>query len=193
MSNDCATLMFLTDPHIYADQQAMLKGINTMGSFQAVLAEARKKMACPDAVVLGGDLAQDEMPESYLRLRVALGDWVGQCHAIPGNHDDPAALGSHFGDSNLPIDVGGWRIILLDSHVDGQVGGTLGAEGLRHLQAQLVRSGQMPVMVVLHHHPVPVGSRWLDGIALRDADAFWQLVDAYSNESCGLWSYTPGF
>jgi Icc protein len=33
----------------------------------------------------------------------------------------------------------------------------------------------------MHHHPLPMGSTWLDGVALRDATTFWSIIDA--NES----------
>jgi Icc protein len=31
----------------------------------------------------------------------------------------------------------------------------------------------------MHHHPLPMGSAWLDGVALRDAAAFWSIIDAH--------------
>jgi Icc protein len=33
----------------------------------------------------------------------------------------------------------------------------------------------------MHHHPIPMGSLWLDAVALRDAEDFLQLVDASDN------------
>ena len=35
-------------------------------------------------------------------------------------------------------------------------------------------------MVCLHHHPMPMGSRWLDGIGLANADEFWRIIDAHA-------------
>jgi len=32
-------------------------------------------------------------------------------------------------------------------------------------------------MVCLHHHPVPMGSHWLDDIGLSNANEFWRLVE----------------
>jgi Icc protein len=32
----------------------------------------------------------------------------------------------------------------------------------------------------MHHHPLPMGSAWLDGVALRDATAFWGILDAHA-------------
>jgi Icc protein len=33
----------------------------------------------------------------------------------------------------------------------------------------------------MHHHPLPMGSTWLDGVARRDAPAFWKVIDAHSD------------
>ncbi len=35
--------------------------------------------------------------------------------------------------------------------------------------------------MLLHHHPLLVGSAWLDQHALKDADAFWQVVGRFEN------------
>jgi Icc protein len=37
------------------------------------------------------------------------------------------------------------------------------------------------VLVAMHHHPLPMGSAWLDGVALRDADAFWDIIGEHEN------------
>jgi Icc protein len=48
-----------------------------------------------------------------------------------------------------------------DSYDPGCVGGRLTAAELERLDAELARSARHS-MVCLHHHPVPMGSRWLD-------------------------------
>jgi Icc protein len=35
------------------------------------------------------------------------------------------------------------------------------------------------IIVCMHHHPLPMGSAWLDGVALRDAPDFWKIIDAH--------------
>ena len=40
----------------------------------------------------------------------------------------------------------------------------------------------------MHHHPLPMGSAWLDGVGLRDASAFLDVVDAHpqcARRRCG--------
>jgi Icc protein len=41
----------------------------------------------------------------------------------------------------------------------------------------------------MHHHPLPMGSAWLDGVALRDAAAFLEVIDAHPQVRGVLWGH----
>jgi len=187
--SDPATLLFMSDCHMYGDGITLLKGINTLHSLEAVVADARSRYSEPEAVILGGDLAQDEEAASYRRLRAVMGDWAGRLRAIPGNHDKPAHVAHTFGPSHLPVEVAGWRIILLNTHVDGAVAGHLSDEELRRLESLLLRAGNRPLALVMHHHPAPIGSRWMDSIALQNADALWKLIERSGNVKLMLFGH----
>jgi len=42
-------------------------------------------------------------------------------------------------------------------------------------------------MVCLHHHPIPMGSRWLDGVGLAEAHEFWRIIEANRNVRAVVW------
>ena len=44
-------------------------------------------------------------------------------------------------------------------------------------------------MIALHHHPVDVGSRWMDNIGLRNREAFWAIVDRFPQVKVVLWGH----
>ena len=96
---------------------------------------------------------------------------------IPGNHDERRALRSVFsqvpGENDEEIwfheTVSGWQLIGLDTHVRGAVAGALSARMLDFLRDWLSKDTGQPKLIFLHHHPVPVGSLWLDAIALQNA------------------------
>ncbi|HLN49323.1 MAG TPA: hypothetical protein VK251_07410 [Steroidobacteraceae bacterium] len=46
-----------------------------------------------------------------------------------------------------------------------------------------------PAMVCLHHHPIGMNSRWLDGIGLADADEFWRIVDSHRHIRAVAWGH----
>ncbi len=47
----------------------------------------------------------------------------------------------------------------------------------------------MPVLVCLHHHPVPIGSDWLDQIGLANAADFFRIIDASREVRAIVWGH----
>ena len=62
----------------------------------------------------------------------------------------------------------------------GHVGGRSTAHELERLDRALADS-PAHAMVCLHHHPVAMGSRWLDTVGLANADDFWRVIDAHAS------------
>ena len=44
-------------------------------------------------------------------------------------------------------------------------------------------------MIFMHHQPVPVGSRWIDQYVLKNAEAFFELVDQYDTIRAISWGH----
>jgi Icc protein len=174
-------LLYLTDLHLYADQSQQLKGISTDESFQAVLNRALQFDASPDAVILGGDLAQDESHEVYRRLSKRLNEEALNYYYVPGNHDLLDRMQASLGEMKPTISLPEWRVLLLNTKEDGEEGGRLSAPDLSALDRQLNKAADHHVLLVMHHHPVAIGSRWIDGIALKNSEAFWEVVDHHTN------------
>jgi Icc protein len=113
---------------------------------------------------------------------------------LPGNHDDPVALrdaleghpafqfGGHF-------DAGGWRIVLLDSVVPGEVWGRLGDADLGALDRCLTEARDRHALVCLHHHPVSMASGWLDGIGLREPEGFLEVLARHPQVRGVVWGH----
>ena len=133
----------------------------------------------PAAVILSGDLVDEPEPAAFAALDAALAPLGGRRFFLPGNHDDPEAMARHWGAS--VVRGGRWETLhglhlaLLDSHWPGEVAGRLGEGQLNWLTARLAAT-EGPVLVVLHHPPVPVGSAWIDALGLADRDAFLQRL-----------------
>jgi len=79
-------LLHISDSHLYCDPTATLKGIPPHDSFSAILADAYRRYPDIDALILGGDMAQDEQPETYQQLVDLLPDWQVPVMITPGNH-----------------------------------------------------------------------------------------------------------
>jgi Icc protein len=44
-------------------------------------------------------------------------------------------------------------------------------------------------MICMHHHPVPMGSHWLDRIGVANANEFWRLVDDFPHVRAVVWGH----
>lgn len=174
------TLLHFTDIHLYADPARELKGVNTRQSFRAAQELALRHHANADLIVLGGDLAQDELAESYRYLAHEIGKMNHIPFVyVPGNHDDVDVMRTCLGEMAISRRMDGWQLIFLNTHVDGEIGGFLVDEQLETLQRELSASPDRHQLIVMHHHPIAVGSEWLDEIALLNSDAFWRIVDEH--------------
>lgn len=186
----------ITDPHLYGNASGALRGVETDSSLRNVLEDAlQPDPAAPEhdyaAILVTGDLVQDD-PSGYLRFKSILGQLQKPVLCIPGNHDEPEAMrrsldvapfrycGTHaFGD---------WQLVMLDSYDQGHVGGRLTAAELERLDADLVNS-PAHALVCLHHHPIAMGSRWLDGVGLANAAEFWRVIDAHPHVRGVVWGH----
>jgi Icc protein len=175
-------LVQLTDPHLFTDTARALRGVPTLPALRATLEAAAADIASCDALLATGDLVQDD-PGGYVHFREALAPLGRPVLCIPGNHDlvpeMRAALAQPPFVLDGPVDLGAWRILMLDSTVPGEVGGQLAPGELARLDTQLAAEPGRPALVTLHHHPVPVGSRWLDGLGLWNAAEFFAVLDRH--------------
>ncbi len=181
-----------TDPHLYGGEHESLRGVQTLPALTAALAHARARDWPPDAVLVTGDLVQDD-PAGYPHFRRLFGELGVPVLCLPGNHDEPQAMrrelaGKPFVLDGGYVDFGRWRIVLLDSCIPGSASGALSAQALEGAAtAHSSDAGTRHCMVCLHHHPVPMSSRWLDRVGLNNAAEFLHAIDAIAMcaPSCG--------
>ena len=184
-------ILQITDPHLYGSAAARLRGVQTDASLHAVLDAALARAPDYAAMLVTGDLIQDDTA-GYLRFRSILGSLSKPVLCIPGNHDEPEALRRELDVAPFRIcgahEIGAWNFVMLSSYDPGCVGGRLAAEELARLDAELGQSTRH-AMVCLHHHPVPMGSRWLDTSGLANAAEFWRVIDAHPCVRAVSWGH----
>ena len=185
-------LTHLTDPHLYGTEHELLRGIKTLPSLQAALSHARRRDWPPDAVLVTGDIVQDD-PAGYSHFGRLLGSLRLPVLCLPGNHDDPEAMRRALDREPFIIggatDLGLWRIVLLDSTIPRSAAGRLSTQSLAGLQAALAGAPQRHALVCLHHHPVPLGSRWLDQVGLQNAEEFFDIIDRHPSVRGIVWGH----
>lgn len=177
-------LLHITDTHLHAAADSRMRGVRTYETYMAVLDHARRSPQWPPAgVLVTGDIVQDESRAGYERFRGSLEALGPPIYCVPGNHDDPKLMGELL--AQRPFQVGGdarfdaWSLVLLSTFLTGEDAGGLGERRLHALDAALEGHRGRHVLVAMHHHPLPVGSAWLDGVGLRDAERFLAIIDRH--------------
>lgn len=172
-------LLQLSDSHLHKQPGQCLIGIDTDASLQAVVELASEEQQVA-AILATGDLSQDGSLQSYERFAKYLEPLNTPVHWIPGNHDEVRHF--HHPDGEFPLagrttlELGSWRIIMLDSVVPGKDHGNLEQSELDYLAAQLSSCKGKHCLVVLHHQPVATGADWLDTMQLCNHDAFQEVI-----------------
>jgi len=119
-----------------------------------------------DATFIKGDIADVGRPDQFAAARDAFARLARPHHAFLGNHDyygrldgldvDGYAL---LGQPPAPraVDLGGWRLLLLETALPGEHHGVFEGERLDWLSAALdeTRESRTPTLLLMHHQPVP--------------------------------------
>lgn len=190
---DCVLeLVQLTDSHLFADAQGKLLGLETCHSLARVVERVLAERPRVDLLLATGDLSQDGSPDSYRHFRRHTDPIDAPKRWCPGNHDEREAMYQVAAGTELMspvIDLGGWRVVMLDSLVPGAVFGQLAASQLALLETALAEAPQRHTLVCLHHHPVSIGSRWMDGIGLREPEALFAVLARHAQVRALLWGH----
>jgi len=173
----------ISDTHLHAGADGRMRGMTTYATFLSVLEHAKRDRRWPaDLIIATGDVVQDESRAGYERFRASLEPLGITVVSIPGNHDDPNLMAEILTSGSFQL--GGevrrdkWSLVLLSTYLAGEDAGGLGPARLAGLRKALAAHTDQHVLVAMHHHPLPMGSTWLDGVALRDSAAFLEIIDA---------------
>lgn len=192
--SDTLRILQITDCHLTKDPNGDLLGVRTLESLDAVLAQVAEDGRDPHVILVTGDLAQDGSETAYQVLKERLDTFDCPKYWFAGNHDARTEMAAVVGkgpELSKVITAGAWRIVLLDSLVEGKVHGELSSEELAQMERALSQEDAVSfhTMLALHHHPVAIQSAWLDNIGLVNRDAFWSIADRFSQIKAVLWGH----
>ena len=185
-------LLQFSDPHLLPEADGALRGVATLPALEAAVADGARRFKDVDAIVLTGDLVQDD-PRGYRWIRRVFERSPVPVLCITGNHDIPDRLRAEL--KGGPFQVGGtrqlgrWTIVLLDTWQPNSASGRVGVEQLAMLRSTLQTQRNQHALVCLHHHPISMRSHWLDQVGLQDADEFNAIVSTHPNVRGVLWGH----
>ena len=191
---DVVQVLQITDTHLCRERGGTLLGMDTDHSLQAVIDLVKQERGDIDVLLATGDLSDGGAEQAYRRLQEYFTQFECAKFWLTGNHDERVAMESVVGNSaslSREIRIGGWQILMLDSQVNGEVGGGLGAAELAFLEASLeaAKADGLHTLVCLHHHPVEIGCEWLDEQMVSDANAFFSVLEKYPGARGVLWGH----
>lgn len=174
----------ITDTHLFQGQHETLLGVNTWAGFQAVLDAVLADGQHFDLVIATGDLAQDHSPQAYRHFAEGMARLPAPCVWLPGNHDFQPAMYATLAEAGISqarqVLLGDhWQMLLLDSQVYGVPHGLLSDFQLEWLEKTLAASSERDTIILLHHHPLPSGCRWLDQHSLRNSHQLDAILSEY--------------
>ncbi|WP_440905068.1 metallophosphoesterase family protein [Catenovulum sp. SX2] len=181
------TLLQITDCHLKADKNTLFHDINPYQRLAKCLDYAYQQQSDSEnniaALLLTGDLVQDEVASSYQQLidLVNQYQWQVPICLVPGNHDVPEllaeakqAIGAY--DQSL-LKINNWQIVLFDSFdVDGKGAGKVEEAQVEDIFHRLKTSQTDYLLAVLHHHLSPYGG-FIDKYPLQDSQYFYNWLD----------------
>ncbi len=181
------SIVHLSDTHLLAGNRRLSGAYDTAGGAAAALAAVERTGIRPDAIVITGDLTDLGEPEAYRRLRSLVEPAAERLGApvvwVAGNHDErPAMREELFGlpGSQEPLtavhDLGGLRLIALDSTVPGWHHGAIDEEQLEWLRDTLAEPAPLGTILAMHHPPLPTHIPFFDILELRGQDELAEVL-----------------
>lgn len=187
---DTFELIQISDPHLFADPQGSLLGVNTRDSFLATLTQIKLNHPDPDLIVVTGDISQDLSKESYQFFALAFSQFDCPVFCLAGNHDELELLESFAVNQQIKTEKSfhteHWQLLLAHSQVEGEVFGMINEEEMKWLESEL-SANPNPTLVFTHHHPVYSNADWIDVLGIKNCEAFTHMLSQHQNvKACGF-------
>jgi 3',5'-cyclic AMP phosphodiesterase CpdA len=177
----------ISDTHLIAGDGLLYGAVDAGSKFAELCALLEASGIRPDALVFTGDLADTGEVAAYRTLRDLVEPVAARLGArlvwVMGNHDDRAALCEHLlreAPSMAPVDrvhdVGGLRIVVLDTSVPGHHHGEITPRQLDWLAEVLAEPAPFGTILAMHHPPVPSVQDLAVLVELRDQAPLAQVL-----------------
>jgi 3',5'-cyclic AMP phosphodiesterase CpdA len=160
------TVAHLSDVHLLAGGVRQYGVVQPEDGLHGALDRVSRLDPVPQALVFTGDLADRGEPDAYARLREVVEPFAAGIGAqvvwVMGNHDARAAYAKGLFDSDddgpqdRVHDLGGLRIVALDTSLPDYHHGELSPDQLDWLRDVLATPAEHGTILAMHHPPIPV-------------------------------------
>lgn len=187
------SIIQITDSHLFSNSNGKLLGMNTLDSLKYVVERIEEEQFNIDLIIATGDIAQEPTVESYQFFKQQVSRLGAPVYWVKGNHDALKPMGEALGTydkiSPVSVEIGNWRIIMLDSSVENEVPGYLAESQLNYLEKDLILSKGKNVFLTFHHAPVSMNSQWLDEHIIANANELFAITDKFDHIKVIVWGH----
>ena len=158
----------ITDTHISPEPDFEHYGHRTLANLEVVV-DAINALTFPfDFVLHSGDVVEDRSEAGYQAAKRSLRRLRAPVYYVAGNHDDADLLcrvltgrSAAGGRLDYAWMVNGVQVAVFDTRGVHDPSGTLTGQQLSAVRALCTPDGP-PLVICLHHPPLPLDSPWLD-------------------------------
>jgi 3',5'-cyclic AMP phosphodiesterase CpdA len=186
-----ARFIQFTDTHVTPHDVLAYGRSDTASALERAVESANlliRRVGPVDLAIVTGDLTDFGTPAEYERFKTIMSGLAVPYRVIPGNHDRRPALRAAFaeevwmpatGPVQWQLDLPAFTLIGLDTLVEGEHYGLIGASGLSWLEQCLAVAAGRPVIVATHHPFFHTGIRPMDINNLRNGQEILARLEAY--------------
>jgi Icc protein len=174
---DTLSLVQVTDTHLTGTESGRLLGMNTARSARGVI-DAVLATENADCILMTGDIAADGQPEAYGQFEALLGTSIPSLW-LPGNHDDVSSHKDRYASHmKRRLRAKHWDVVMLETQVEGEVGGVLSATELEALNCAVhdAQEAHKALLVATHHPLRRLESAWLDEQSVKNASEALEII-----------------
>jgi 3',5'-cyclic AMP phosphodiesterase CpdA len=191
----------ISDTHFLGGGRPLYGSVQTDAHLAQALSQLEASGARPEAIVFTGDLADLGEPDAYTRLRALVEPVAERLGAtiiwVMGNHDERLQYSQQLFDhdgteepQDRVYDIGGLRIISLDTTVPGYHHGEVTEAQLAWLAEVLATPAPHGTLLAVHHPPIPTPLLEAMGmLELQDQNRLAEVIrgtDGRSSEVRGI-------
>lgn len=181
------TLVHLSDTHLLGPGVLLGGRWDAASGLRRALEAVERMGIGVDALVCTGDLTDLGEPDAYNALRAAMEPVATRLGApvvwVAGNHDERPAMRAALLDgepTQEPVtsswDLGGLRLIALDTSVPGWHHGDLDDGQLDWLAQLLAEPAPLGTVIAMHHPPIPSHVPFFDILELRQQERLARVI-----------------
>lgn len=180
----------LSDPHIAELDDKFQELYDTAGKLALSIEKLNSLRPRPVCAVMSGDLVNSGLSSEYKVFKDIIAKSEVPLYLGIGNHDHREVFLEEFKDQDyLPkegfvqyaVDLGGVRLIMLDTYIPKSPNGTLCEERLKWLDDTLSEDTTTPALIFMHHPPFKTGIEAMDIMGLKTPEPFEKIVEKHDH------------